>query len=43
MRAVRCAEGISHHPAEDVQENDVAAALNAGLAFLDELETTVHG
>jgi allantoate deiminase len=43
MVFLRCAEGISHHPAEDVQESDVAAALNAGSAFLDELETTGHG
>lgn len=37
MLFLRCAEGISHHPAESVREEDVAAALEAGLRFLDEM------
>ena len=43
MVFLRCAEGISHHPAEDVREDDVAAALLAGLNFLDELALSRHG
>jgi allantoate deiminase len=38
MLFLRCEGGISHHPAENVREDDVAAALEAGLRFLDELE-----
>jgi allantoate deiminase len=38
MLFLRCEGGISHHPAENVREDDVAAALEAGLKFLDELE-----
>ena len=38
MVFLRCAGGISHHPGESVREEDVAAALDAGLMFLDELE-----
>jgi allantoate deiminase len=38
MLFLRCEGGISHHPAENVREEDVAAALDAGLKFLDELE-----
>ena len=30
MLFLRCAEGISHHPAESVREEDVAAALETG-------------
>lgn len=30
--------GISHHPDETVLDEDVAAALDAGMLFLDELE-----
>ena len=37
MLFLRCEGGISHHPAENVREDDVAAALETGLAFLDEL------
>ncbi len=37
MLFLRCEGGISHHPAENVREDDVAAALEAGLTFLDEL------
>jgi allantoate deiminase len=38
MVFLRCERGISHHPAENVREDDVAAALDAGLKFLQELE-----
>jgi allantoate deiminase len=37
MLFVRCEKGISHHPAESVREQDVAAALDAGQKFLDEM------
>jgi allantoate deiminase len=37
MVFLRCANGISHHPDESVRVDDVAAALDAGLQFLDEL------
>jgi allantoate deiminase len=43
MLFVRCANGISHHPDESVREDDIAAALEAGLIFLDELAETRHG
>lgn len=43
MLFLRCAGGISHHPAESVREEDVAAALEAGLIFLDELAQVHHG
>lgn len=35
MLFLRCEKGISHHPAESVREEDVAAALEAGRRFLD--------
>ncbi len=38
MLFLRCEGGLSHHPAENVREDDVAAALGAGLKFLGELE-----
>lgn len=38
MLFLRCEGGISHHPAENVREDDVAVALDAGLKFLNELE-----
>lgn len=38
MVFLRCEGGISHHPDENVSEHDVAAALDAGLRFLHELE-----
>jgi hypothetical protein len=38
MLFLRCERGVSHHPAENVREDDVAVALDAGLTFLDELE-----
>lgn len=37
MLFLRSPGGISHHPDESVSEEDVAAALGAGLAFLEEL------
>jgi allantoate deiminase len=43
MLFLRCEGGISHHPAENVREEDVAAALDAGLKFLDELELAHRG
>ena len=42
MLFLRCEGGISHHPAENVGDGDVAAAIDAGVAFLDELERTHH-
>lgn len=42
MVFLRCAGGISHHPAESVREDDVAAALDVGLGFLEALERS-HG
>jgi allantoate deiminase len=39
MLFLRCEGGISHHPSENVREDDVAAALDAGLKFLNELGT----
>jgi allantoate deiminase len=38
MLFLRCEGGISHNPNENVREDDVAAALDAGRRFLDELE-----
>ena len=38
MLFLRCEGGISHHPAENVRVEDVAAALEAGLRFLGDLE-----
>jgi allantoate deiminase len=38
MLFLRCEGGISHNPAENVREDDVAAALAAGCKFLDALE-----
>lgn len=43
MIFLRCKDGISHHPAESVQEEDVARALEAGLKFLDEFERRHRG
>jgi allantoate deiminase len=37
MLFLRSPQGISHHPDETVIEGDVAAALVAGLAFLEDL------
>ncbi len=38
MLFLRSPGGISHHPDESVRPEDVAAALQAGLHFLDQLE-----
>jgi allantoate deiminase len=38
MLFVRSPAGISHHYSESVLEEDVAAALTAGLCFLEEIE-----
>ena len=38
MLFLRCEGGVSHNPNENVREDDVAAALEAGCKFLDELE-----
>ena len=43
MLFIRCEGGVSHHPAENVREDDVAAALAAGVAFLNEIERAHHG
>jgi allantoate deiminase len=40
MLFLRCAGGVSHHPDESVREDDVAAALEAGALFLQELAST---
>ncbi|MDQ6666103.1 MAG: allantoate amidohydrolase [Acidobacteriota bacterium] len=41
MLFLRSPGGISHHPGETVLAGDVAAALDAGIYFLDELEVCV--
>ena len=43
MLFVRSPGGISHHPDESVLEGDVAAALETGRHFLDELVRDLHG
>jgi allantoate deiminase len=43
MMFLRCEKGISHHPGENVREDDVAAALEAGLRFLAEVAGAQHG
>jgi allantoate deiminase len=43
MVFLRCAGGISHHPAESVREEDVAAGLEAGVKFIDQLEGAHRG
>ena len=43
MLFLRCEGGISHHPAENVREDDVAAALDAGLTFLTDLGLAHRG
>jgi allantoate deiminase len=35
MLFVRCKDGISHHPDESVQEEDVAAAIDVTATFLE--------
>jgi allantoate deiminase len=43
MMFLRCQDGVSHHPAENVRQDDVAAALEAGVKFLDEIERVARG
>jgi allantoate deiminase len=38
MLFLRSPAGISHHSAESVLEEDVAAALKAGICLLEEIE-----
>jgi allantoate deiminase len=38
MLFLRSPGGISHHPSENVLPEDVAAALQTGLRFLEEIE-----
>jgi allantoate deiminase len=42
MLFVRSPRGLSHHPDESVLEADVAAALAAGRAFVEDLAATAH-
>jgi allantoate deiminase len=37
MLFVRCKDGISHHPAESVREDDVALAIAAAIGFVERL------
>ena len=37
MLFVRCAGGVSHHPGESVSEADVALAVDALAAFVEDL------
>ena len=37
MLFLRSPRGVSHHPAEDVREEDVEAAMQVGLKFLERL------
>jgi allantoate deiminase len=43
MLMIRSPGGISHHPDESVSADDVAAALAAGAAFLDDMASSVRG
>jgi allantoate deiminase len=43
MLFLRCAGGISHHPDESIREEDVAAALETGVIFLDQLFQAQRG
>jgi allantoate deiminase len=42
MLFIRTPGGVSHHPAESVDENDVAMALTAGMNFLNELAASFN-
>ena len=42
MLFLRSPGGISHHPAESVREQDVAAALHAATIFLRRIAQTFH-
>jgi acetylornithine deacetylase/succinyl-diaminopimelate desuccinylase-like protein len=37
MLFVRCFEGISHHPAENVEAKDIAAAIEVSVNFIHQL------
>jgi allantoate deiminase len=41
MLFIRTPGGISHHPSESVDANDVALALTAGMHFLNELAASI--
>jgi allantoate deiminase len=43
MLFIRTPGGISHHPAESVDERDVALALSAGTNFLNQLAASIGG
>jgi len=43
MLFIRTPGGVSHHPDESVTEEDVAAALGAGIKFLDEMAGAAGG
>jgi allantoate deiminase len=43
MLFIRTPGGVSHHPDESVTEEDVAAALAAGVKFLDEMAGAAGG
>jgi len=40
MLLVRCAGGISHHPEESVEIEDVAIAIQCGLQLLHQLASS---
>jgi allantoate deiminase len=42
MIFLRCPGGLSHHPEEAVLAGDVAAAIDAGLLFLEEFENATN-
>jgi allantoate deiminase len=42
MLFIRTPGGISHHPAESVDEGDVAIALAAGTKFLNEVAASIR-
>ena len=43
MLMIRSPGGLSHHPDESVSDDDVAVALTAGTAFLDEMARSTRG
>jgi allantoate deiminase len=43
MLMIRSPGGVSHHPDESVADDDVAAALAAGGAFLEEMAGNRRG
>jgi allantoate deiminase len=42
MLFIRSPRGLSHHPDESVDEDDVATALTVGHAFLEDLAESAH-